>query len=146
MRGRLLTIAPANPAAGAEISVVVTAAKRWRLQSAFWQFVTSATVVNRIVEIKLTDPAGRLCWLSASTRFGSTTADVNTHAASLTGFYSSAPGAPNAAANETGYLMFSNFLPGWELAPGSTLFTFTRQIQVGDQYSNISLLVEEWDA
>jgi hypothetical protein len=139
VRGRLYTVLPANPAAGAEISVPVPAGKRWLFKAMKYRFVTSATVANRNSLQRWADGAGNV--------FASSGQNLN-QAAGGTFDYYIAPGIGTAAYGVGAQQQVHNHNPplGLELAAGYTIGTLTFGIQAGDQYSAVVILVEEWDA
>lgn len=131
--GAILSITVANPAAGAEISETMPAGTRRALLAFRMQLLTSATVANRQKALVLDDGATEYHRTESS----------NNQAAATTFLYSHAQGhaAGSAGVGNTVH----GHLPGnIRLAAGHRVRTVTGAIQVGDQYSAIQYLVEEW--
>ena len=132
MMGFLKTVTVSNPAAGADISTAVPAGKVWRLVSIQGKLVTSATVANRTVRWSIDDGANVFYAVDANF----------TQAASLTETYSAGFGIVSANSNTFAISPF----PGVLLLPaGFRINTVTTAIQATDQWSAITLLVEEFD-
>jgi hypothetical protein len=126
----------ANPAAGAEAIVTVTAGKFWVVRAIHLKLVTEATAGSRLVRLAI-DDGTNVVYLSAN--------DV-AHAASLTSEYSYAVGAgfetaqpaTSATAIARVYAIPDLALPG-----GYRIRTVTALLKPLDQFSEINLLVEE---
>jgi len=129
-RRNVAFIAIASPVAGAEVSHTVPAGKIWRVLNLTLLFTTSAGVANREVVVNFgaagssgTYPAGQITAASLG----------RLHVFAQSGVRG--VGAVNITAN----------IPIGEvvLKGGDIISTNTSAIQVGDQYSAISLVVEE---
>jgi hypothetical protein len=135
--GRLRTVNVANPGAGVDWNVTVQGNTRWRIASLLATFTASATVANRVPIIRLRDVTNAV----DLGRFVTPT----TITAGLTFFMTAAPGVVNqiTSGNDIAIPLPSPiFLSG--LLPANGLFVSTAGIQVGDQWSNINLTIEEW--
>ena len=127
---RVATVA--NPAAGADWSITVPAGAQWLLQSVNAQLVTSATAGTRIPSLVITDNAAHVVFTGVASL---------SQAASLTYTYSWSPGA---VASPAGSTSVSGPLPALlRLQPGWVIKTVTQGIQAGDQWSAISLAIQE---
>jgi hypothetical protein len=138
--GKIYNVAPATPAAGAEVTVSVPANARWRVFGLFYQLVTSSQVGNRNISLVLDDGSVVLYRVQA----GGTTR--LSQAASLTQQYLGVPGyaiQETAVDNGSGDIRIP--LPSQILLPaGFRIRTVTAQIQTADQWTPSSLWVEEW--
>jgi hypothetical protein len=130
--GRVYRVIVADPAAGAEISITVPNFRRWRVQSLFATFTTSAVVGSRYCNWLVDDGA------SVVFRVNDTQAVAASGAAYLT--LSPGWGAP-AGGSGYHYIPLPNHLV---LAAGHRIRTSTTYLDAGDQYSSICPLVEEW--
>lgn len=136
MPQKLVTVAA--PAAGADWTVTVPAGEYWVVIAANAQLVTDANVAAR--GPKLAFDAG-----AAADTFYETGNSGTGQAASTTKQYSFGPGcAMETASPASG--VFSTFPlpvapPAMILFPGYRIRMITGAIQVGDQWSNIRLLV-----
>jgi hypothetical protein len=113
----------ADPAAGAEVSVIVPAGEVWELDAVRVQFVTSAAVATRRVGLVISDAAGNIL-AEIFTGFG--------QAASLTTDYSYVH-----TGYETTGTRFGNIqqgVPEMLLGAGYRITTVTDAIDVGDNY------------
>lgn len=139
MRGRLISVSVANPAPGADLRQAVPAGKRWRLISGEFQFTTSATAANRVVELLARDAGTNRVF-----RIGSNLAQ----AASLVWFYTFGSGlsAIGETATAGGGQVSLPCPVGLELGAGMDIGTNTVARQAADQFQACTLLVEEWDA
>ena len=127
----LSVITVAVPGAGAEWTYTIPASHTYRIHLIAFTFATSATVATRGFRLNLTDAAAnRLLTVPSSTQV-----------ASLTNFYTGEAGAsPVTVAPNLGFSMPA---PGLLAAAGWVLSSSTVNIQVGDQYSAIFLVVED---
>lgn len=123
----------ASPAAGAEVLITVPAGVNWRIASLLMQFTTSAVVANRQLFATLNDAAGHVFFRGGN---------PSNFVAGITLFSSYAAGGPQvpSVTNQGDSLLF---LPSVWLPPGYTFNTVTRAIDVGDQYSNITALIDQ---
>lgn len=147
MRGRLITVQPANPAAGAEWAQAVPANKRWLIRAVKFRLVTSATVGNRQIGLQLADAAAVVFARMFHALTGGTTGANQT--AGVTEDYFLPPISPTAMlANGASPVITPNALPpGIELAAGFTIGSNCGgSLLAGDQFSAIVVLAEEWDA
>lgn len=126
------TIQQANPAAGADLTFTASFNQKLTITSINAQFVTSAAVATRIVELIVDDGANVMFRIGASI----------TQAAGLTVAYTMASLGTATATVATDAQI--NLPPGLQLAPGWRIRTNTAAIQAGDQWSNIILNAEEW--
>lgn len=134
LRQRLVTevIVP-NPGAGAEVSQVVPAGEIWELLSASYRLTTSAVVANRRSSLRVRDTNGRLIDQDDA---------AAVQAASLAVDYVyDLLAAPPVAQVVQSMPLPAPFLP---LPPGFVVSTITQLLDVGDAYSNITLMVRQW--
>jgi hypothetical protein len=130
--GKLRTVTAA-PAAGQEWSISSPPGVRWKLLSGQWVFTTSAAAGNRIVGVQLKDQAfDNLGFVVSSTPQAPSTV-VN---------YGLFPGPP-AAQGQTFLINLGFNNPLWIPVNGQ-IFSVTEGLQPGDQYSNVTLQIEEW--
>jgi len=132
-RGRFKSIASVNPAAGDEISWTVPDGRVWRIIASSFQLVTSATVANRRVHLRLQTNTG----LDIST-FPDTD-----QTASLTRNYSFAQYGGNLDGLD-GSKILAPMPAEIYLETDDFLGTDTQNLQVGDDLSVGILLVEEF--
>lgn len=126
-------IAVPNPLVGAEMAVTPNRSGAWRLLNLVFTFTASAVVAVRQVQLRLGD-GSRTYW------FGVT---ATTQAATVAATYQATPQAVPAAA-VGGIVQLALPPEGLWIPRGWTLSTVTTLIDVGDQYSGIALLVEEF--
>lgn len=121
----------ANPAAGVEWSLTVPVGQRYRLETLFFLFQTSAVVANRIAKIDIKNASGGIVWEGG-----------NQSALAASGVYrvSGLRLGPYAQASGGG-VPIQVPLPDLWLPPGFVVTTNTGAIDVGDQYSVIRLMV-----
>lgn len=132
-RGKIRSVAGTNPAAGAEIQETVPTGKNWKIHAIRATLVSSATVANRIVDLIIDDGTDDLDRYSSGL--------VQT--ASQTIFYNaSAQGLGDQQQNQLIRIPIS---VGQVLGAGFRIRTSTNGIQVGDQWQDIMLWVEEFD-
>lgn len=129
----LTTKVESNPGAGAEATVTVPAGKWWRVYAIHLKLVTSATVANRIA---------RLIFDNGTNPIYKASNDL-AHAATQTTEYSFTRASTADAAQAAASVARVYPIPDLVLAPGYRVRTVTDAIQVGDQYSEFTLLVEE---
>lgn len=123
----------AAPVAGAEFALTARGGEWWRVISVTWTFTTDANVANRAVALVAGDGTDTF-W-----RVG--TAAVQ--AAGQTGQYCAYAGA---ASSQTTGGVSAYPLPfgGLWLQSGWSLRSLTDQVQVGDAYTSIRALVQEY--
>jgi len=124
----IAVIAVAQPAAGAEISHTVPTGKVWRVLSLTALLTTSAGVANR----------ESLANFGGNGQYPTGTTHVASQARVITwSRYNGVRGVGSV------HLALNVPIGDAVVLGGSTITTSTAAIQVGDQYSNISLVVEE---
>jgi hypothetical protein len=131
-RGRMRSIAIANPAAGADWTETVPAGVAWILRAATATLTTAVAVATRQVDLQVTDATPNLLLSSP----GGTS-----EAASLADAYSwfNGGGSASVALSVTGGLPAEFRCPaGWIIK------ATTANIQAGDQWSKVVLTVEEF--
>ena len=130
--GAVRVISVSDPAAGAEWTHTVPAGVRWRFNSLHCRFVTSGTAATRRSHVEITDGTDRLMIAPPG----------RTQAASLTHSYVAPHNFVTVDAttgvNPYGIVFGLILLAGWDI------FSVTTNIQAGDQYSLIRLVVEEF--
>lgn len=131
--GALRSITGTTPAAGAEVSETVPTGARWEVLAFRTLLTTSATVINRLVELVLDD--GALEYFRSGTS--------GQQAATIQGQHSFSQGW--GIASFDGNANWAQTLPvGLRMGAGHRLRTTTNNLQVGDQYSLVQYLVREW--
>lgn len=125
-------VAVPAPAAGADWSVKVPGGRLWRLLGGQALFTASAAVANRLLGVQVT-ASGALVQANQSTF-------AVVAAATPTAVYQS--GTALSPANADGTLVPVTFIPQW-LEGGDQIGSLTGAIQAGDQYSAITLVIEE---
>lgn len=146
--GKRTPIPISNPAAGSDIKIVVPGGVMWRLISLRAKLTTSSAVANRLVGFQLDD--GNPGY-TASPAY-ETDQDTTNLAASSNRVFELI--TAHAANLETNVLISGNvsatrfFVPEFVilqmgLLPGHRLLSKTTAIDVGDQWSNVQLFVEE---
>ncbi len=131
VHGQILSITGADPDAGAEISEVVPARRRWRILAVRFTFVTDATVANRLVHLHIDDGTNTFVDICVTTA----------HEASATKTYNFS-NFGSTQLNPTNCLYIP--LPPLPLSPGFRIRTATDLKEDGDNFSAPQLLVEEW--
>lgn len=127
------SITVSNPAAGSEWSQVVPTGARWKIVAVVAQLVTSAAVATRSVRLFLDDGANVFFATPAAA----------TQAAGATVAYSYGDGAGGPITADAAFIEAP--LPNdCYLLGGFRIRSKTANIDVGDQYSLITLLVQEW--
>lgn len=116
-----------DPAAGSDYSITVPAGETWYLQGFKCILSTSATVATRFPILLLAIGANVVYYAPPSAGI----------AASLSDVFSWSPGLPGVSTSNIN----TQPCPDVPIQPGSTLITFTQNIQVGDQYSQGTLSI-----
>lgn len=132
-RGFITEIASANPAAGAELTLTVPDGELWHVKAISTHFTTDANVADRVPHFVFTGPGGLLIHTWAAAVF----------AASEAAFISCAQWG-----NISGVSNMDDFrieMPSdiW-LPPASTITSVTQNLQVGDDYTAMVVLVEKF--
>jgi len=122
------------PTAGAETSITVPTGALWRVLAAMFTLTTSATVANRVVRFTAAD---------GPTDFYRTAGNY-TQGASETIDY--VAGEIGVAGSVGGNIIHLPLPEGLLLRAGHSLQTRTLNLQATDQFSALSVLVEEWIA
>lgn len=129
----------ANPGAGAEFTQAVPAGKRWLLLYGSWAFATDATAANRVSGVRIRDATPRELWRVKS-NFNQPASQSTVYAIGPAGF-----DGPTLPAGAGGAQLLVCPVRCF-LGAGFIVDSVTNAIAAGDQYSAITLLVEEWDA
>ena len=130
--GNLFAVTLANPAAGADWTVTIPTFCRRRVAAVVAQLVTNATVASRIPEIRVQSG-------SVLEYVGTPTLAVP---ASTTAQVCGSPSVSTAIAGQVDVMIPLGqplIMPG-----GSKLQSATLGLQAGDQWSNVTILFEEW--
>jgi hypothetical protein len=131
--GSALSQQVSNPAAGAEWTFTVPAATTYTLKSVFYQLVTSSAAATRISLLKITDGTNTLFQGDVSV----------SQTASLTKKYAGGSGITDPLGASSNFPVVA--LPvDMVLGPGWKVGTATTAIDLGDQYSAISLGLIQW--
>lgn len=135
-RGLIFTEDTADPAAGSNFSINVPTGETWRIHAIQFRFVTSATVASRRVRVRAT--TGQL-------GFGIVSLIQTDQTASTTLDYSCAPYGQmvDEIDSSDAFIIIPNEL--WVVSGGS-ISSSIRNIQAGDQVSNVELIVEKFFA
>jgi hypothetical protein len=121
-----------NPAAGAEFIAKVPNAAAWRIDSFQAQFVTSAAIANRVPHFTITDGQGHSVYNVPAS---------GNQVAGTTVQYSGAP--DSVAANFDNAVVIT--LPEPVILQENWTFqSLTTVIDVGDQWSKVTLVVREY--
>lgn len=121
-----------TPAAGADWLATVPGGRQWRILAGRWRLVTSAIVANRSPGTQIqVDGIPIFENLLQSSLAASSTADL-----------SSIDNSVNAVGQWVGSKWLA-YIPGIWLSPGMAIGSETVLMDVGDQYSNIRLYIEE---
>jgi len=132
-QGRLVLIAPADPAMGDNPSITQPQRVRWKLKSFQATLITSVTVADRVPELTITVNALEVLRITAS----------QGTAASLTFIYGWMAGERALAV--TGQTSRVTALPRNYLVNNQSIIAITTvDIDPADQWQNIRLVVEEW--
>jgi len=122
-----------SPTAGSEISFSVPTNARWRIHSLRYKFVTDATITTRRINIIVDDGVNTLIWLPCKV----------TQAESLIRYYNFVPGDIDETAFTNTEIRAS--LPNpLILFQGWRIRTSTTNLQAGDAFSGVNLVIEEW--
>lgn len=132
MRGVRRPMPVPSPAAGAEWSVKVPGGRMWRILGGQALFTASAAVANRLLGLQVT-ASGALVYVNQSTF---------AVVAAATPFAVYQPGTALSPAVEDGTAVPIPFVPQW-LEQGDTFGSLTGALQAADQYSAITLVIEE---
>lgn len=131
--GYTYTVVGAVPAPGAETIITVPTSARWRVVSGHLALTTSAAAGQRTPDITFTQNGGA-GWLSyASAGIGPSTGPLG---------FNFAPGVPLVQDVHLNFLVpipFNLMLRG-----GDTVGTTQSNLQAGDQFTAVTLSVEEW--
>lgn len=130
--GDVITLAPANPAAGAGAVVTVPTGRVWRPRSVAGTLTTSAAVATRFVFVQAADAGA-----AALAR----TVQVNGIAAGLAANCTFAQGA---ITNPGSVQSLHGGLFDLHLTAGQTLTLSAIAIQAGDQFSVVRIVIEQW--
>jgi hypothetical protein len=131
--GNLREVTVANPAAGADWSLTVPSLTRWRIQNFNAQLVIANAGVARIIRAQLKTGAGVVMHQAAAQQTGAVNTTVQVSGSS---------GQITSVVDTT---TLNLPLPGQVVvASGEILAVSTSNINAGDQWSNIRVLVEEW--
>jgi hypothetical protein len=134
LRQRLVKEVPvASPAAGAEWSTVVPAGTTWELLSVQETLATSAVVANRVASVQVPDAsAARVLRIAGGGLDAASLTTMETFAAGL-------GTTENVSHHQAPLPAPPAILPGgWQVG------SLTTNIDVGDQYSAILVVVREW--
>lgn len=125
----------ANPGAGVELAIVAPGDATWELVSLRLTFAASAVVANRHPALVLADPDGKEYLRVDPQLVVAANGVINVNFAAGLGYVQ--------AADPT---LFG--LPGdpFRILPGWSLKTSTAALDVGDAYTNVRLIVREWEA
>ena len=130
--GRLVRYTIGNPAAGSDFTITSSSAGRVRVRSMKATFTASATVANRFPSFQL----GSAVEFQVQDTAADTASQVVTYSLCSGGTSSRGGGNP---------IFVVAPLPGPAIErPSAVLASSTQGIQVGDQWSAISLDTEEW--
>jgi hypothetical protein len=119
----------ANPAAGANMSVLPSSSQYWEVHSVSFRLVTDANVANRRVALRLNDVGSVMLgrWVGSTDQAASLTRDyVFTYAA-------------NIAVESENNILHINMPQDLVVAQTNRLVTSITNIQAGDQISNIRI-------
>jgi len=130
--GVLNTVSQAAPAAGADWSYTPPAGLRQRVQSIQCTLVTSATVANRVVVVRITQ-GGNVVYQAAS---------PTAQTASTTVSYVFAPGLPPQTA--TGGVVVIPLPANLVITSSTTISVTTQGLAAGDQWSALNIATEDW--
>lgn len=122
-----------TPAAGSEFSLTARGRGVWRVLSLAFTFTASAAVANRRVQLRADD--GTTVWFAAPASL-----DIVAAGSAVFSAYGGAAGVGLTGASATIALPADGLL----LLPGHRLRSATLNIDVGDTYTNIAALVEEF--
>lgn len=124
-----------KPAAGAEFTHVFAGEFVRRIIAVSARLVTSAVVANRQMRLDVNAPEGRVLSVPMVANATATLTTELTWAEGIT--------PPNTALYDG--VLVAGF-PDLIIPPGWSLSTVTAAIDVGDQYSNVFIVCESWEA
>jgi hypothetical protein len=130
--GWVHAVTVANPAAGAECHINIPTNVRWKVLGFLATFQPSAVVANRIIVIAVIS-AGFGCWTGPPTQGVPASIPVT---------YTAGMGvvAPATSPRNVNGPLPNDMI----LVPVGDIHTSTLNIDPGDQYSNVQMVVEEW--
>lgn len=131
-QGALRSITGTNPAAGVESTETVPAGARWRLLLYINDFVTDATVSNRLPRLVLDDGASPE-WIADAAEVQALSVTRNHHA-----------GAGSTRLVVVGSQGVWHLPVDLRLLAAHRIRTLTTNLQAGDNWGAPQLLVEEW--
>ena len=132
-RGRLVSVSGANPAAGAEISIVVPSNVIWLVRAVRFTLVAAAVAASRRVHLVFTEKDGMKFEVLSPTD----------QIISETKTYSAIPGYAGGTATNDNDIIIP--LPqDLILNPESTITTETFALDAGDNYGTPQAYIEEW--
>lgn len=131
--GRVTSLDTADPAAGAETTITVPAGELWRLLGANVDLVTDSTATNRRPALHISDGANLdLVFTNGSDHV----ADLTHHVV-----WSHYGDTPVRLKDNNSF----NIIPAWlYVPPGGVISTVTANLQAGDNYGAMSLIVEKF--
>ncbi len=135
-KGAFIIATGTNPAAGADWKIDIDSDKIWRLQAVIATLTTDANAADRRVHLQLGPGT------NAETRMVEAFGSVN-HTASLARKYTFAAFGGLPAESDDNDLLI-NIPKDLIFSASSDIQTETVNIQVGDQWSSIAAIVEEW--
>lgn len=132
-QGRIRIVTVANPAVGADWTTTMPVRVRWELIAVRGQYVADANVANR-------DPALRID--SGATIMYEAPVDRQINAGETRRL---SWGAGVGVISSGNGLVYNGSIPvGLMLNNAMKILTVTNQIQIGDQWSGVVLVVREW--
>lgn len=132
-QGRLRLIAPVDPAAGMDWVIVQDIRTRWRIVSVQATFITSVNAGNRLPELQVMFGALPVVVMPANVAQAPNVTLIHQW------------GFREVGASPAGSTVQAELLPeGMLVNDQATLAVITVAMDLGDQWSNIRLLVEEW--
>lgn len=132
--GQADKIAPANPAAGADIDYTATLAARYHILALHFHLATDANVATRYTSLQI------LLGTDTIIQVGDNNLGVINNAAYDFSYY---PGA-HVYQDTHALIMTYKFSPALYISGKFKITTTTANIQVGDQYSAICIWVARW--
>ena len=127
--GVLQRLAPANPAAGADLTIAVPLSARYTFLSLNFTLTNDANVANRTVRLVFSQFAGQSLIITSPTTLAATGSAVYQFLAHYT---------PRDAT-----IWYTEPAPDHPLDQGGSIATAINNLQVGDQISAVHLTVEE---
>jgi len=129
------SVTGSSPSAGDDLTIPVPTGKVWRLLSLRFTLTTSSAAANRRVKLRLSDASDNIVYEIPA---------ASTQAASLTKIYTAAAGSQNVADSDGSMVLA---LPTEiVLGPGYKILTSCVNLQAGDSFDQLALLVEEINA